>query len=284
MDGTNWDEIVEAVQSGKVDGRAIWDRLTDDERVPYMEAMHRYAQGRELNRSDNAIVAGKGWLPDIPPELAVAGAGKAVLGGVGSIMGKLFGPRNLEREVGIGDIAEQVQRGVQNDFRGRVTFEKPGGANPMPNGAPKVGETSFERVSPNAPGGAFSALDKSGPTLRSLSEGEEIGIRDLEELLDRTGSTRPNPMGHGTYKEGGSGHLGGPDVAGLRKQPNVSVKRTPADVEEQVKRGVSLKKRRPGYADSRDVDLGYGAADPEVQAQVDALRKVLAGMLDRSRK
>lgn len=143
------------------------------------------------------------------------------------------------------EVAEQVQRGVQNDFKGPVSIRRPA---PPSNGRPGQG----------------------------LSPGEEAGVQGLEELFQRTGNNSPNPMGHGTFKEGGNGNLGGPDTAGLRSQKNVSLKRTPADVAEQVKRGVNGDNM---WQDPRSISLEYGNT-PENERSVEAVQNEIKAKLD----
>lgn len=155
------------------------------------------------------------------------------------------GPR-LRGGVSDADMLEQVSKGVTNDFKGTVSFRKP--ASEPSKGRPGQG----------------------------LSPGEEAGVQDLEELFSRTGNSSPNPMGHGTYKDGGSGHLGGPDTAGLRSQPNVNLRRTTADTREQVMRGVGGDN---SYQDPRSISVEYGNT-PENTRSVEAIQAELKKLLD----
>lgn len=141
----------------------------------------------------------------------------------------------------------------------------------------------------NAPAGsppAQGAKSGSGSVLRApkgtsvptgrpgsgLSPGEEAGVQGLDELFSRTGNDSPNPMGHGTMKS----ELGGPDTAGLRKQPNVDLRRTHADSLEQVKRGVG---GNNSYQDPRSISLDYGNT-PENARSVEAIQAELKAKLD----
>lgn len=75
---------------------------------------------------------------------------------------------NVSVSRNINDVSEQVGRGVQNDFRGQV---------------------SLKSAKPSGPKSEMN---------RSLSAGEEQGIQDLGDLVDRTGS---GTKGNGLYRE-----------------------------------------------------------------------------------
>lgn len=68
MNEINWDEVVDYVQ--RTGNSEIWPKLTEDERVLYLQALEKWSAGREANRPDNSLFG-------MPPELIAAGfAGK----------------------------------------------------------------------------------------------------------------------------------------------------------------------------------------------------------------
>lgn len=124
-----------------------------------------------------------------------------------------LGPRSPD------DVLEQVGRGVQNDFRGPVSL-KGGG----PSNVEKLGREDFKSVGEDAKPTFGSS---KGARLSETNQGAD----DLNELLDRL---------HGTDRSNnpnGAPAIGSSDSAGLRGQSNVKLKRTNADLAEQVTRG-----------------------------------------------
>lgn len=164
------------------------------------------------------------------------------------------------------DIAGLKAAGYSDDVIARMG-NAPAGAPPA-QGA-KSGSGSVLR----APKGAPIPTGRPGS---GLSPGEEAGIQGLDELFSRTGNESPNPMGHGNYKDGGSGTLGGPDTAGLRSQPNVNLRRTTADVKEQVSRGVNGDNM---WQDPRSISVDYGNT-PDNARSVEAIQAEIKAKLD----
>lgn len=128
----DWDEIVAWSNSGAPEAKALWGKLSEQERKFYLEALERNMQARgpvENKRQDNSLLG-------MPPELsAIAGAksGLMAAGGVTAALKKFFGGKSddvLERarplEGAADDVAEQVGRGVQHDFRGPVSVQQKG--------------------------------------------------------------------------------------------------------------------------------------------------------------
>lgn len=184
-----------------------------------------------------------------------------ILGMAGAHMGGGFGKKSAPAGAP-GAIAEEVQ-----------------GLNKAPKiGAPMSDAEYASRA--GHPRGEFPSVGLKAPGAgrpgQGLSPGEEAGVQDLEELFSRTGNSSPNPMGHGTYKDGGSGHLGGPDTAGLRSQPNVNLRRTTADTREQVMRGVGGDN---SYQDPRSISVEYGNT-PENTRSVEMIQAELKKLLD----
>jgi hypothetical protein len=167
----NWDEVVAWSNSGAPEAKDLWSKLTDQERQFYLQALERNMQSRgdvEKNRADNNLLGA-------PPELAAFGAAKflptgALMGAIqkffggktDDVLGKAdtgamhgpaqggFAPPRWEPATNhvkmrpmeqADEVAEQVGRGVTNDFRGQVSIQRKGQLG--------AGDTSGLRSQPN---------------------------------------------------------------------------------------------------------------------------------------
>lgn len=186
----------------------------------------------ELSQLGKMIAYGK--LFDslgLPPWLAMGmgGGGKAAAGKVlgaetaaaeeGEAMGRVTRPKPTVGTRVMPSTDEEILAAGPPQFgNGKFGVRRPSlspepPANPTPNGAPKL-----PNGGPARPSMKVSGVMKEDP--------------ELESVLNATGNQFKGNGG------GGPRDLGNPDTAGLKKLPNVDVRRTPVDVSEQVKRGV----------------------------------------------
>lgn len=145
-------------------------------------------------------------------------------------------PPNVDFHRTNADLAEQTARGVQNNFKGRVSIQKP-----MEAPAKPTGRSDTPPADPNV-------------RVRHLSEGEEDGIARLGYHMDATGT---GTKGNGQYKE---------PTSSLKREfpPGTSKRTSPDDFEEHSKDfaekqtdKVALKKART------KIDQELDANDPK---------------------
>jgi hypothetical protein len=218
----------------------------------YMPAAGRYAAGgagMALGAEGaNAIGSALGLPRPITNILSMIG------GMAGGHFGMGSGPSLAAEEgfagrkpVSVGEVPDSFQgipvekiraSGVGPDTVNRNVYSTPHGPDlPQPPGFNMFGAppespsmpSNVERVPTRA---AFDEIGRTpaGPKPKPrFSPNEQQSAQELEELLNRTGRERPNPMGQGTM----------PD-SNLRTQPNISLKRTYEDLANTTRGGVQV--------------------------------------------
>lgn len=167
-----------------------------------------------------ASKAAKGGVETVPPM-----SGEEYLNATGKARNAFKVPTTNDAEM-----AEQVKRGVQNDFKAPVSFKDPKTA----AGAPRV-------IDPEAQ----SMRDQTGSSKlgnaanRPQLPTEEQGAKELEELLDRLhGQDRASKGNGGAKSTPYGGGLSSIKPEGLPK--NLSVTRTAEDVANTTRGGVHV--------------------------------------------
>src|SRR5882672_5336684 len=161
---------------------------------------------------------------DLPPWMAMAlgGGGKKAAGGLGALEAEegaaLGGGPSLRRPTS--SLGNSIAPMSEEEYMMRS------------GGKPRLGSTP-PTASPAAPMVTRPSMKVTGV----MKEDPE-----LESILD---ATNHKVTGNGA---GGPRSLGNPDTAGLKGMKNIDVRRTPADVKEQVGRGVGGQRDNPSPA------------------------------------
>lgn len=304
----DYTQLLEMIKNGDPRGMQAAKNLTPQEQQEFFNFQQVGNKGKDpaSNREDSSV-AKIPVLGDLNPEDILVGM-------------KAFSPAASAIKRGVGGFAEGlasgggfwkgIGRGMQKIGEGEPNVPPP----PTPPPSPA---SPFDSRSTGTgfdfPSSGTTKLRTPTAADRALSPGQEAGVQSLDELMNATGSGTkgngtfnsgleaggtPNASGlkssmrrpdggilskYATKQSGGTTYTISPD-AGPTLPKNLSTLRTPADVAEQVKGGVSTGSPTSARWDSRNFgwDNGTTVSDPNAEAIdmkriLEEIRKRLGG-------